>query len=36
VAEEKQYNKKVTLVLYFPYLGGSPCWADSTLKLHGR
>ena len=19
----------------FPYLGGSPRWADSTLKLHG-
>ena len=22
--EEKQYNKKVTKLLYFPYLGGSP------------
>jgi len=21
-------------VLYFPYLGGSPRWADSLLKLH--
>ena len=28
-------TKKVTRVLYFPYLGGSPRWADSTLKLHG-
>jgi len=32
--KKKQYNKKVTKVSYFPYLGGSPCWADSTLKLH--
>ena len=32
--EKKQYNKKFTKVLYFPYLAGSPCWADSTLKLH--
>jgi len=22
-------------VLYFPYLGGSPHWTDSTQKLHG-
>ena len=29
---KKQYNKKVTRVLYFPYLGGSPRWADSTLN----
>jgi len=28
-------TKKVTKVLYFPYLGGSPYWADSTQKLHG-
>ena len=28
-------TKKVTRVLYFPYLGRSPRWADSTLKLHG-
>ena len=33
--EKKQYNKKVTKVLYFPYLGGSLRWANSTLKLHG-
>jgi len=26
---------KVTKVLYFPYLGGSPRWADSTKRLHG-
>ena len=31
---KKQYNKKVTKVSYFPYLGGSPRWADSILKLH--
>ena len=31
----KQYNKKVTKVLYFPYLGRNPRWADSTLKLNG-
>ena len=31
----KYDNKKVTKVLYFPYLGGRPRWADSTLKLHG-
>jgi len=35
VTEKKQYNKNLTKVLYFPYLGGSPRWADSTLKLHG-
>ena len=29
---KKQCNKKVTKVLYFPYLGGSPRWADSTIK----
>ena len=29
-----QDNKKVTNVLYFPYLGGSPHWTDSTKKLH--
>jgi len=31
----RPYNKKVKRVLYFPYLGGSPRLADSTLKLHG-
>jgi len=31
-----QDNKKVRKVLYFPYLGGSPRWDDSTQKLHGR
>jgi len=30
-----QDNKKVTKVLYFPYLGGSHYWTDSTQKLHG-
>ena len=30
-----QYNKKVTKVLYFAYVGGSPQWSDSTQKLHG-
>jgi len=33
--KEKHYNKTVTKVLYFPYLGGSLRWADSTLTLHG-
>ena len=36
VTEKKNsITKKVTSGLYFPYLGGSPRWADSTLKLHG-
>jgi len=34
-SRKKSITKKVTCVLYFPYLGGSPRWADSTLKLHG-
>ena len=35
VTEKNSITKKVTSWLYFPYLGGSPHWADSTLKLHG-
>jgi len=33
--KKNSITKKVTCVLYFPYLGGSLRWADSTLKLHG-
>ena len=33
--KKNSITKKVTRVLYFPYLGGSPRWADSTLKLRG-
>ena len=33
--KNKTVQQKVTKVLYFPYLEGSPRWADSTLKLHG-
>jgi len=32
---KKTGQQKVTKVLYFPYLGGIPCWADSTQKLRG-
>jgi len=32
---KKYRTTKVTKVLYFPYLGGSPHWTDSTQKLHG-
>jgi len=36
VTEKKIHdNKKVTKVLYFPYLGRSPHWTDTTQKLHG-
>ena len=34
--EKNSIAKKVTRVLYFPYLGRSLRWADSTLKLHGE
>jgi len=33
--EKNSITTKVTRVLYFPYLGGRPRWADSILKLHG-
>jgi len=33
--KKNSVTKKVTRVLYFPYLGGSPRWADLTLKLRG-
>ena len=35
IEKKNSITKKVTQVLYFRYLGGSPRWADSTLKLHG-
>ena len=35
IEKKNSITKKVTRVLYFPYLGGSPRWADSALKLHG-
>jgi len=35
IEKKGQDNKKVTKVLYFPYFGGRPRWADSTQKLHG-
>jgi len=36
VTEKKiQNNKIITKVLYFPYLGGSHHWTDSTQKLYG-
>ena len=32
---KKQYNQKSHTGVIFPLFGGSPRWADSTLKLHG-
>ena len=35
-AKSDSISKKSQMFsLYFPYLGGSPRWADSTLMLHG-
>jgi len=34
--EKIENNKKVTKVLYFPYLGGSRHWTDLTQKLRGE
>jgi len=35
IEKKRQYNKKVTKVLYCPYFGRSPRWADSTQTLRG-
>jgi len=36
VMKKKYRTTKVTEGLYFPYLGGSPNWTNSTQKLHGE